>query len=150
MNRGSERGKRISAALATAATGLVTIGGQVDEVALSGRHLRAGLPLLPLHALGIAGGLGLLVLAVGLSHGKRRAALVAIAALAVIGAANLAFGLSAARATIELGATPAIDVLHLVAFIGVGIAVWILAPAQARLAEPLAAAAPSRVPEVTA
>jgi len=104
MNRGSERGKRISAALATAATGLVTIGGQVDDVVLSGRHLRAGLPLLPLHALGIAGGLGLLVLAVGLWHGKRRAAQVAIAALAVIGAANLAFGLSAAGATIELGA----------------------------------------------
>jgi hypothetical protein len=49
-----------------------------------------------------------------------------------------------------LGATPAIDVLHLAAFVGVGIAVWILAPTQARLAEPLVAAAPSRVPEVTA
>jgi hypothetical protein len=49
-----------------------------------------------------------------------------------------------------LGATPAIDALHLAAFIGVGIAVWILAPTQARLAEPLAAAAPSRRPEVTA
>jgi hypothetical protein len=49
-----------------------------------------------------------------------------------------------------LGATPAIDALHLAAFIGVGIAVWILAPTQARLAEPIAATAPSRVPEVPA
>lgn len=49
-----------------------------------------------------------------------------------------------------LGATPEVEALHLAAFIGVGIAVWILAPTQARLAEPLTAAAPSRVPEVTA
>ena len=39
-----------------------------------------------------------------------------------------------------LGATPATDVLHLAAFIGVGAATWILAPAQMRLAEPLAEA----------
>ena len=34
-----------------------------------------------------------------------------------------------------LGATPAIDVLHLMAFIGVGVATWVLAPARARVAE---------------
>jgi multidrug transporter EmrE-like cation transporter len=34
----------------------------------------------------------------------------------------------------SLGATPAIGALHLAAFIGVGIAAWSLAPAQARLA----------------
>jgi hypothetical protein len=39
-----------------------------------------------------------------------------------------------------LGASPAIDALHLAAFIGVGVATWILAPAQMRLAEPLAEA----------
>lgn len=115
MKRGPERWRRISAALATAATGLVTIGGQLDEMALSGRHIRAGLPLLPLHALGIAGGIGLLVLAAGLWHGKRQAAQVAIAALGVIGIANIAFGLSVAGAAIELGAA-AFIVLNLGAF----------------------------------
>ena len=34
-----------------------------------------------------------------------------------------------------LGATPAIDLLHLAAFVGVGVAAWFLAPAQARVAE---------------
>jgi hypothetical protein len=45
-----------------------------------------------------------------------------------------------------LGATPAIDVLHLAAFIGVGIAAWILAPAQVRLAEPAEATRSSGAP----
>jgi hypothetical protein len=42
-----------------------------------------------------------------------------------------------------LGATPAIDVLHLAAFVGVGVAGWILAPAQARVAESVETAAPT-------
>jgi lysyl-tRNA synthetase class 2 len=96
--------RRVPAAAATAATGLLTIGNQLDEIVLSGRQVRSTLPLLPLHAFGIAGGLGLLVLALGLWHGKRRAAQVAIVALALIGSANLVFGLSAAGAAIELGA----------------------------------------------
>jgi hypothetical protein len=82
----------------------VTIGDQISDMALSGRHVRSSLPLLPLHILGIAGGLGLLILAVGLWHGKRRAAQVAFAALALIGTSNLGFGISAAAAAVELGA----------------------------------------------
>ena len=53
-----------------------------SDIALSGRHVRSSLPLLPLHILGIAGGVGLMLLAFGLWHGKRRAAQVAIVALA--------------------------------------------------------------------
>src|SRR5512132_381452 len=103
-HRGPWHLRRVPAAAATAATGLLTIGNQLDEIVLSGRQVRSTLPLLPLHAFGIAGGLGLLVLALGLWHGKRRAAQVAIVALALIGSANLVFGLSAAGAAIELGA----------------------------------------------
>jgi lysyl-tRNA synthetase class 2 len=104
MNLRSETWRRGPAAAATAATGLVTIGGQLSEIAITGREVRSSLPLLPLHVLGILGGLGLLVLAAGLWHGKRRAAQVGIAALALIGAANLAFGVSVAAAAIDLGA----------------------------------------------
>ena len=35
----------------------------------------------------------------------------------------------------SLGTTPAVDLLHLAAFIGVGVAAWTLAPAQTRLAD---------------
>ena len=104
MNRRSQSWRRSPAAVATAATGLVTIGDQISDMALSGRHVRSSLPLLPLHILGIAGGVGLLILAFGLWHGKRRAAQVAIVALALIGTTNLAFGISAAAAAVELGA----------------------------------------------
>ena len=64
---------------------------------------------LPLHILGIAGGLGLLLLAAGLWNGKRRAAVVAIAALCLIGIARLAYGLSAINAAIDL--VPALLIL---------------------------------------
>ena len=104
MNRRSQSWRRSPAAVATAATGLVTIGDQISDMALSGRHVRSSLPLLPLHILGIAGGIGLLILAFGLWHGKRRAAQVGIAALALIGTTNLALGISAAAAAVELGA----------------------------------------------
>jgi lysyl-tRNA synthetase, class II len=107
--------RRAPAAAATAATGLLTIGAQLSEVVLSGRHLRSNLPLLPLHAFGIAGGIGLLVLALGLWHGKRSAAQVAIVALALIGSANLIFGLSAPGAAIEL-ATAGFILFNLSAF----------------------------------
>ena len=102
MNLRSETWRRGPAAVATAATGLVTIGGQLSEIAITGRGVRSSLPLLPLHVLGILGGLGLLVLALGLWHGKRRAAQLAIAALALIGAADLVYGVSAADAAINL------------------------------------------------
>lgn len=49
-----------------------------------------------------------------------------------------------------LGATPALDVLHLAAFIGVGVAAWILAPAQARVAERVEVAQPSHPSSVAA
>ena len=104
MNLRSETWRRGPAAVATAATGLVTIGGQLSEIAITGREVRSSLPLLPLHVLGILGGLGLLVLAAGLWHGKRRAAQVGIVALALIGTANLAFGVSVTAAAIDLGA----------------------------------------------
>jgi lysyl-tRNA synthetase, class II len=81
---------------------IVTIGGQLSEVVLSGREVRSSLPLFPLHALGIAGGVGLLILAFGLAHGKRGAAEIAIAALTLIGAANLVYGLSVVDAAIAL------------------------------------------------
>jgi hypothetical protein len=47
-----------------------------------------------------------------------------------------------------LGVSPFIDIAHLAAFAGVGVAAWILAPAQVRLAEPVAAMTPSRAPTV--
>src|SRR5262245_3250009 len=115
MGLRSDRWRRGPAALATAATGVVTIGGQLSEIVLSGRHARSSLPHLPLHALGIAGGVGLLILAFGLWHGKRHAAEVAIAALAVIAVANLAYELSVLAATIE-GAAAAFILLNLGAF----------------------------------
>jgi hypothetical protein len=45
-----------------------------------------------------------------------------------------------------LGGTPAIDILHLAAFAGVGVAAWILAPAQVRLAESVAEPGPAPAP----
>ena len=86
MRLRSERWRRGPAAVATAATGIVTIGGQLSDVVLLGRHARSSLALLPLHVLGVAGGVGLLVLAFGLWRGKRRAAEVATAAPAATGA----------------------------------------------------------------
>ena len=61
-----------------------------------------------------------------------------VAAIAVMEAGATGGGVLAGFVAFgdPLGATPAIDVLHLAAFIGVGIAAWILAPAQVRLAEP--------------
>jgi hypothetical protein len=47
-----------------------------------------------------------------------------------------------------LGASPFLDVVHLAAFAGVGVAAWILAPAQVRLAQPVAAMTPSRAESV--
>jgi hypothetical protein len=47
-----------------------------------------------------------------------------------------------------LGASPLLDILHLGAFAGVGVAAWILAPAQVRLAQPMAAMTPSRAESV--
>ena len=43
-----------------------------------------------------------------------------------------------------LGASSFLDIVHLAAFAGVGVAAWILAPAQVRLAQPVAAMTPSR------
>jgi lysyl-tRNA synthetase class 2 len=101
--------------MATAATGIVTIGGQLSDVVLWGRHARSSVALLPLHVLGVAGGVGLLLLAFGLWRGKRRAAEVAIAALALISAANLAYGISLTDAAVEAGAA-ALIVINLGAF----------------------------------
>lgn len=83
--------------------------GQLSGIVLSGRHAAAGLSDLPLQALGVAGGLGLLLLAAGLWHGKRRAAEVAIAALCLIGVARLAYGQSMLDAGLDL--LPALIIL---------------------------------------
>jgi len=115
--RGSWR--RALTAVVTAAAGLTTIAGQLSEMAFTGRAARSGLPLLPLHALGIAGGLGLLALAAGLWRGRRRAAVLSTVALCLIGTARLAYGQPALDAAIDLaggilialnlGAFPAAD-----------------------------------------
>src|SRR6266571_1471324 len=68
----------------------------------------AGLPaagdaaVLALHALGFAGGLGLLVLAHGLWRGKRRAVYIAAGALCLIAAERVAFGLGPLDAGVDL------------------------------------------------
>jgi lysyl-tRNA synthetase, class II len=115
MRLRSERWRRGPAAAATAVTGIVTIGGQLPEAVLSGHHAPSSIPLLPLHVLGVAGGVGLLVLALGLWHGKRRAAEVAIAALVLIACANLAYGISTTDAAVEAAAAGLI-LLNLGAF----------------------------------
>ncbi len=102
MNRRFGSWRRGVTAAATAVAGATTVLGQLSGVVLTGRHAAAGLSDLPLQALGIAGGLGLLLLAAGLWHGKRRAAEVAIAALCLIGATRLAHGQSPLDAGIDL------------------------------------------------
>ena len=94
MNRRFGSWRRGVTAATTAVAGVTTVLGQLSGIVLTGRHANAGLSDLPLHVLGIAGGVGLLLLAVGLWNGKRRAAVVAVAALCLIGPARLAFGQS--------------------------------------------------------
>ena len=109
MNRRFGSWRRGLTAAATAVAGATTVLGQLSGIVLTGPHANAGLSDLPLHALGIAGGLGLLLLTVGLWNGKRRAALVAAAALCLIGLARLAFGLFVLDAAIDL--VPAVIIL---------------------------------------
>ena len=109
MNRRFGSWRRGVTAATTAVAGATTVAGQLSGIALTGRHASAGFSDLPLHALGIAGGLGLLLLTVGLWNGKRRAALVAAAALCLIGLARLAFGLFVLDAAIDL--VPAVIIL---------------------------------------
>jgi lysyl-tRNA synthetase, class II len=103
VNRRRGTWRRALTAIFTAVAGLTTVGAQLSDIAFTGRAARSDLPLLPLHALGIAGGLGLLVLAVGLWRGRRRAAVIAAAALCLIGAARLAYGQPIMDAAIDLG-----------------------------------------------
>jgi lysyl-tRNA synthetase class 2 len=91
------------------------VAGQLSGIVLTGRHVDTGLSDLPLHLLGIAGGLGLLLLAVGLWNGKRRAAEVSAAALCLIGLARLAYGLPLLDAAIDL-LPAAVVLLNLNAF----------------------------------
>lgn len=60
MNRRFGSWRRGITAAATAVAGATTVLGQLSGVVLTGRHADAGLSDLPLQALGIAGGLGLL------------------------------------------------------------------------------------------
>ena len=109
MNRRFGSWRRGLTAAATAVAGVTTVLGQLSGIVLTGPHANAGLSDLPLHLLGIGGGLGLLLLAAGLWHGKRRAAEVAIAALCLIGATRLAYGQSPLDAGIDL--LPALFIL---------------------------------------
>lgn len=102
VNRRRGNWRRALTAVFTAAAGLTTVGAQVSGITFTGRAARSGLPLLPLHALGIAGGLGLLVLAVGLWRGRRGAAVVSAVALCLIGVARLAYGQPLFDAAIDL------------------------------------------------
>ncbi|HMA27783.1 MAG: bifunctional lysylphosphatidylglycerol flippase/synthetase MprF [Solirubrobacterales bacterium] len=104
MNRRFGSWRRGLTAAATGIAGGTTVTGQLSGALLAGRHHGGGLSLLPLHALGIAGGAGLLVLAAGLWRGKRRAAEVSIAALCMIAAARLVHGMSPIDVGIDVGA----------------------------------------------
>jgi lysyl-tRNA synthetase class 2 len=93
------------AAFIAAVAGITTIAGQaLPEPAALDRHPTSTLPLVPLHALGTAAGIGLLVLAIGLWRGRRRAADVAIVALCAIAAIRLIDGRGLLDCGIELAA----------------------------------------------
>ncbi len=102
MNRRFGSWRRGATAAATAIAGITTIAGQLSGLVVTGRHPDTA--VIPLYALGLTGGLGLLLLAAGLWRGKRRAAQMAIAALCVIGAARAVYGLGLLDAAIDLGA----------------------------------------------
>jgi lysyl-tRNA synthetase class 2 len=105
MSRRFASWRRGIAAVAAGAAGLTTIAGQaLSNPIVPSRHHASAFSLVPLHALGIAGGLGLLVLAVGLWRGKRRAADVAVVALCGIAVVRLAYGLGLLDSGIELAA----------------------------------------------
>jgi lysyl-tRNA synthetase, class II len=105
MSRPLRGWRRAVAAGAAAVAGLTTIAGQAfSEPAAISRHPYYTLPLIPLHALGVAAGIGLLVLAAGLWRERRRAADVAIVALLAIAVTRLAYGLGILDSGIELAA----------------------------------------------
>ena len=80
--------KRGAAAAICVAAGVTTIAGQLSQRSYNVRSTGA-LPIDSLHALGIAGGIGLFVLAHGLWRGKRRAVDIAAITLVVIAVVRL-------------------------------------------------------------
>jgi lysyl-tRNA synthetase class 2 len=99
------RVRRGTAAGLAVAAGLATLVAQLSAEAPSalGRHPAiGGAGAVALHALGVAGGLGLLVIAHGLWRGKRRALYVAAAGLCLTALARAAFGLGPLDAGVDL------------------------------------------------
>src|SRR5258708_7176143 len=97
--------RRGAAAMLAAAGGLTTLAAQVSAApsALGSHRPPHGMELVPLHALGVAGGLGLLVLAHGLWRGKRSAADIGVGALCILALGRIALGQGALDGGIELG-----------------------------------------------
>jgi lysyl-tRNA synthetase, class II len=99
------RFRRAVAAGLAAAAGLATLVAQLSAGAPSalGHHPAIdGMGAVALHALGVAGGLGLLLIAHGLWRGKRRAVYVAAGALCLTALARGAFGLGPLDVGVDL------------------------------------------------
>lgn len=94
-----------AAAGIAALAGLTTLAAQLSTrapSALAHRSTVGGAGALALHALGVAGGVGLLVLAHGLWREKRRAAYVAAGVLCLIAAGRAGLGLGPLNAGVDL------------------------------------------------